>query len=69
MFFSDANISTIIIFMLPVIINLWGIYHASRHSFPSSTERTYWMGLCVFLPILGGVIYFVFGRPRGVKIK
>lgn len=51
----------------PVLFNLWGIWHASRHEFPTPQERTLWMVLCIFLPFLGGVVYLAFGRKRVVR--
>lgn len=48
----------------PALINLWGIVHAFRHTFSSPAERLLWMALCVFIPLLGGVAYLVFGLRR-----
>lgn len=54
--------------MLPVIINLWAIYHAMRHNFPKDGERGLWVALAIFLPILGGVLYFIFGFRRSLPL-
>ncbi len=67
MFFSDVDISTFLILMIPAIINLWCIYHAFSRVFPSAKERILWLAFCVCIPVFGGVIYFIFGRNRGVK--
>ncbi len=48
----------------PALLNLWGIWHAFRHDFPSPAERLLWIGLCVFVPFLGGAIYLLFGLRR-----
>ena len=69
MFFSDVSLSTFALLMLPAIINLWGISHATRHSFPGENERTLWVVACIFLPVLGGVLYLIFGLRRSKTIN
>ncbi len=49
---------------IPILPNLWCIWHASRHEFPSPAERKLWMRMGVFLPVLGGLIYLFFGFRR-----
>ncbi len=48
----------------PALLNLWGIWHAFRHGFPTPAERLLWIGLCVFVPLVGGLAYLVFGLRR-----
>jgi len=64
MFFSDTSPFVFALLMLPAIINLWGISHAMRHTFPGENERVLWVVACIFLPILGGVLYLIFGLRR-----
>ncbi len=52
------------LFALP---NLFGIWHAFHRVFPSPQERLIWMGICVFVPIIGGIGYLVFGLRRSRK--
>lgn len=52
---------------LPALLNLWGIWHAYHHDFPAPVERLLWMGLCVLVPVLGGLTYLVFGLSRSRK--
>ena len=52
---------------LPALLNLWGIWHAFRHPFPSPVERVLWIGLCIFVPLIGGIIYLLFGLRRSGK--
>ncbi|MBO4311793.1 MAG: PLDc N-terminal domain-containing protein [Desulfovibrionaceae bacterium] len=49
---------------LPALINLWGIWHAMTHWFPSSGERIAWLLGCVCLPVIGGLAYLLFGLRR-----
>lgn len=51
----------------PALLNLWGIWHAMRHEFPTPAERLVWVVVCIFLPILGGFVYLVAGRARIVR--
>ncbi len=67
MFFSDVDLTTFLILMLPAVINLVAIYHCYSRVFPSNQERIIWLILCVALPIIGPIIYFIFGWKRGLK--
>ena len=64
MFFSDVSPYLFAMLMLPAIINLWGISHAMRRNFPRENERALWVAACIFLPVLGGVLYLIFGLRR-----
>lgn len=55
---------------LPALPNMWGIWHAFSHDFPTPTERLIWMMVCVFVPVIGGLAYLLFGlRRAGVKTR
>ncbi len=49
------------LFALP---NLWAIYHAFHHTFPTPQERVIWVCAGMFLPVLGGLAYLCFGLRR-----
>lgn len=57
------------ILVLPIIPNLWAIWHIFRNDFATPAEKKGWIGLNVFLPIIGGVIYFFVGRRRTVDLS
>ena len=63
--------STEILFFLGVglfaIPNLFGIWHAFHRVFPTPQERLIWVGVCVFVPIIGGISYLIFGFRRARK--
>ncbi len=69
MFFSEVPMSTLLILMLPAVINLWGISHVIKRDYPNDGERNLWLLLCVGVPVIGGIVYFLFGRKRGVLIE
>lgn len=52
---------------LPMLPNLWGIWHAYRHRFKGQAEQMIWIVVCVFLPVLGGLAYLLVGRARAMK--
>ena len=57
----------VLILTLPVL-NLWAICHAALRTFPSGPqERILWVMLAVFIPVLGGIAYLVFGLKRASK--
>jgi hypothetical protein len=56
----------IAILTLPIIPNLWAIWHIFRHDFAMPAEKKGWIFLNVFLPVFGGIIYFFIGRRRTI---
>ena len=53
--------------LIPPIINIWAICHAALR-FPSGPqERILWVMLAMFIPVLGGIIYLIFGMKRSRK--
>ncbi|MDE5681954.1 MAG: PLD nuclease N-terminal domain-containing protein [Mailhella sp.] len=69
MFFSDVSGFTFFLLMLPAILNLWTIWHAMKHDFPNEKERVLWVLAGIFLPVLGGISYLVFGMKRSKPIN
>ena len=51
---------------LPILPNLWSIWHANGQRFANPAERLLWMALCVFVPCLGGLAYIFIGRRRSL---
>lgn len=52
---------------LPALFNLFGIWHAFNRVFPTPQERLIWLGACVFIPVIGGLFYIIFGMRRAKK--
>lgn len=49
---------------LPILPNLWSIWHSYKHEFSSPMEKYGWMLAGVMLPVLGGTLYLLFGFRR-----
>ena len=45
----------------------WAILDVWKRNFESSTEKSLWMQICIFIPILGATAYLFLGRKRGDK--
>lgn len=54
----------VLVLSLPILPNLWCIWHASRHSFPGPDERKHWVRAGTFAPIIGGLLYLLIGMRR-----
>lgn len=61
------DIVNILLLGIPAIPNLFGIWHAWNRVFPTPQERLWWLGACVFVPVLGGIAYLIFGMRRARK--
>ena len=57
----------LLLLAIPILPNLWSIWHAFFRVFPSDAERLAWIGACVFIPVLGGIAYILVGRRRAAK--
>lgn len=56
------------ILSLPILPNFWCIWHAGRHAFPGPTEQMQWIRVGVFVPVLGGLIYLIWGMRRAMPL-
>lgn len=61
---TDLSGGYLALLILPILPNLWCIWHALRHEFPGEREKYAWMLGGVFLPLIGGLAYLVFGWRR-----
>lgn len=61
------DLLTLLLLGIPAIPNLFGIWHAWGRVFPTQQERLIWLGVCVFVPVIGGVAYLIFGMRRAKK--
>lgn len=60
----DLPVWQMALFVLPILPNLWCIWHAFKHDFPQPQERYLWMLGGVLVPVLGGLAYLLFGWRR-----
>lgn len=60
----------VLVALIPILPNLWGVWHIWSHDFGGDLQKkVLWLLPCVFLPVLGGLLYLFFGRRRaGTKI-
>lgn len=54
---------------VPILPNLFAIWHSFHRQFPTPLERILWYLLAIFVPVLGGIIYLIWGRKRGHKLS
>jgi len=58
----------VILLLVPIVPNLYAIWHAFHCDFKTTYEKPIWLLLAVFLPFVGGLIYIFCGRRRGVRV-
>lgn len=64
---NDIGFLGLLLMGLPAIPNLFGIWHSYHRVFPTEKERLIWLGVCIFVPVLGGLAYLLFGFRRARK--
>ncbi len=52
----------------PLLFIFWTLLNIQSRDFPSVQEKYYWLVFCSLVPILGSLIYLVFGLKRSTKI-
>mgnify|MGYP006279305903 FL=1 len=57
-----------LLLIIPILPNLWAIWHSFRCEFNTPQEKMAWLAASVFLPVIGGIIYIIWGRRRGQKV-
>ncbi len=53
--------------LLPMVPTFWSIWHIWSHAFSSPLQRSKWLVLVVFLPVIGGILYIFTGRGKAGK--
>ncbi len=56
-----------IILLIPIIPNLWSIWHIFKHDFQSPQDKMTWALIATFLPVIGGLLYIIWGRKKVIK--
>jgi len=66
-FFSlppEKLIFYLLLLAIPILPNLWCIWNAFHREFRTVNEKLAWIGIGVFVPVLGGLAYLFIGRRR-----
>ena len=50
----------VLVAIIPILPNLWGVWHIWSHDFNDDLpKKVTWLMLCVFLPVVGGLLYLL----------
>ena len=66
MTFAWWHIAVALVPMLPAFWSIWDIW---SHAFNPPERKMLWLVLVVFIPVIGALIYIVYGRKQAVKNK
>lgn len=58
----------LIILAIPIIPNLWSIWHIFKNDFPTPQDKMMWVLIATFLPVIGGILYIFWGRRKVIKL-
>ncbi len=56
-----------VILALPMVPNLYSIWHIRTHYFADEQQKSLWFLLAVFVPVIGGIVYLLCGRKKASK--
>lgn len=59
-----TTVQWVLVLAIPILPNLWCIWHAFTHDFPDESEKIKWVMAGIFLPVVGGLAYVLIGRRR-----
>jgi hypothetical protein len=51
--------------ILYLVFWLWMLIHAIGNKGLSDGEKVVWVLVIIFLPVLGSILYFFIGKPKG----
>lgn len=51
---------------LPLLLTIYCLYDITRSTFKDPTNKIVWAIITVFVPVLGAILYLVFGRSQKV---
>lgn len=63
----DRLLLALPLLLVPILPNLWAIWHLYKNEFPTPQERAAWLVAQIILPVVGGLGYILFGRSRVIK--
>ncbi|SDN74946.1 PLD nuclease N-terminal domain-containing protein [Desulfonauticus submarinus] len=64
---GDKLVYILPLLILPILPNLWAIVHIFKRDFNTPQEKMIWLGLAVFVPVIGGLAYVFVGRKRAKR--
>lgn len=65
---AEKLIYVLPLLLIPILPNLWAIWHIFRCDFNTAQEKMAWLAVSVFIPVLGGLAYVFWGRKRGKRV-
>ncbi len=60
-----ALLFSIALGLLVFVFWVWMLVHAITNKGLTDGERVVWVLVVIFLPLLGSILYFILGRPKG----
>jgi len=57
-----------LLLLIPILPNLLAIWHIFHSDFKTSTEKMGWLFAAIFVPILGGLLYWILGYRRSQRV-
>lgn len=66
-FYEMGLISWTFLLMLLLVVPVVSLVSILRSDFKGKGTKVIWMLVVVLLPIIGGVMYFAFGRKQRIK--
>lgn len=61
---ASQLILILVLLTLPILPNLYAIWHSFHADFSTHQEKMVWIAVSVFVPVLGGLAYLIWGRKR-----
>ncbi len=53
---------SLVLIVIAIILWIYAIYDVVKGTFTGSGSKTLWLVVIIFFPILGAILYLIFGR-------
>lgn len=64
LYIGDLGVTELLIALIPSLLWLYAVVEILTKAFKNGTDKIVWLLVVLLLPVLGLIIYYIFGRSR-----
>ena len=63
----ELELWQIAILFIPFLFTIWALLDIQKSNFENQIMKYIWLMACAFLPIIGTILYIIFGKRKNNK--